>query len=347
MGGSVQSAGVSGATAGTAETAGAGAGSVGAPSGTMTVASGSTGAPTDGGGATSSPEAATGSPVGSGTYPMLIDGGPCPANALFCDDFEEYPPLVNPPGGLDLTQMLPNWAQFSFHGFPRVDNVPPLLPGKTHSAYLDTEAQSYRFAAFIRQTPDGVPVVPLAHFGRVMANIKAVSPMSQWTIIELQGLLPGSTTELATFNFGGNMGHLAAGYAQRKRVLDPDGGITLRPGGPINAAENAMGTLDCTKTATTQTMTTGRWVCIEWNIDATKGEMHLWLDGVAQTEIDVTGQASPASQCSIGMVTTPWVAPSMFTKLNLVWEGYGNDSPQQDIGYDEFAVGTERIGCPP
>jgi hypothetical protein len=344
-GGSAQSGSGSGATTGTAETAGGGTGSVGATSGTATATSGSTVSTTDGG-ATSSQEAATGSPGGSGTYPMLIDGGPCPANALFCDDFEEYPPLVNPPGGLDLTQMLPNWDQFSFHGFPRVDNVPPLLPGKTHSAYLDTEAESYRFAAFIRQTPDGVPVMPLAHFGRVMANIKAVSPMSQWTIIELQGLLPGSTTELATFNFGGNKGHLAAGYTQRKRVLDPDGGITLRPGGPINAAENAMGTLDCTKTATTQTMTTGKWVCIEWNIDATKSEMHFWLDGVAQTEIDVAGQGSQATECSIGMPTGPWVAPSMFTKLNLVWEGYGNDSPQQDIGYDEFAVGTERMGCP-
>jgi hypothetical protein len=261
-----------------------------------------------------------------------------------CDDFEEYPPLVNPPGGLDLTQMLPNWDQFSFHGFPRVDNVPPLLPGKTHSAYLDTEASSYRFAAFIRQTPDGVPVVPLAHYGRVMANIKAVSPMTQWTIIELQGLLPGSTTELATFNFGGNKGHLAAGYSQRKRVLDADGGVTLRPGGPINAQEAAMGTLDCTKSATTETMTTGKWVCIEWNIDATKSEMHLWLDGVAQTEIDVSGQGT---ECSIGMPTTPWVGPTVFTKLNLVWEGYGTDSPGQDIGYDEFAVGTQRIGCPP
>jgi len=323
--------------AGTAmETSGSGGGSGAGASGNAT-------APTDGG--TSGPDASMSAPgVDAGTYATLIDGGPCPANALFCDDFEEYPPLVNPPGGLDLTQMLPNWDQFSFHGFPRVDNVMPLLPGKTHSAYLDTEASSYRFAAFIHQTPDGVPVVPLAHYGRVMANIKGVPPMSQWTIIELQGLLPNSTTELATFNFGGNKGHLAAGYTQRKRVLNPDGGVTLRPGGPINDAENAMGTLDCTKTATTETMTTGKWVCIEWNIDATTSQMHLWLDGVAQTEVDVSGQGT---ECSIGMPSTPWVGPPVFTKLNLVWEAYGTDSPQQDIGYDEFAVGAERIGCPP
>lgn len=307
-------------------------------------ASGAGTSPMDAG--TPGSDATTGTaPPDAGSYPMLMDGGPCPANALFCDDFEEYGPVLPVMNGqLDLTQMLPNWDQYSFHGFPRVDTVNPLLPGKKHSAYLDTEASSYRFAAFIHQTPDGVPVAPLAHYGRVMANIRAVSPMSQWTIIEVQGLLPGSTTELATFNFGGNKGHLAAGYSQRKRVLDSDGGVTLRPGGPINDAEKAMGTLDCTKTAVTETMPVGKWTCLEWNIDATKSEMHLWIDGVPQTEIDVSGEGT---ECSIGMPTTPWVGPTVFTKINLVWEGYGTDSPQQDIGYDEFVVGSERIGCPP
>jgi hypothetical protein len=241
--------------------------------------------------------------------------------------------------------MLPNWDQFSFHGFPRVDTIPPLLPGKKHEAYLDTEMGSYRFAAFIHQTPDGVPVLPLAHYGRVMANIKAVSPTSQWTIIEVQGLLPGSTTELATFSFGGNNGHLASAYAQRTRVLNSDGGVALRPGEPENDMEKAKITqLDCTKTATTETMTVGKWTCVEWNIDATASVMHLWLDGVAQTEVDVAGQGT---ECSVGSPTAPWAAPAMFTKINLVWEGMGTDSPGQLLAYDEFAVGAQRIGCPP
>jgi hypothetical protein len=287
----------------------------------------------------------TSPPVDAGAYPMILDGGPCPANALFCDDFEEYGPIGMVMNGmLPLSQMRPNWDQFSFHGFPRVDTVMPLLPGKMHSAYLDTEMGSYRFAAFIHQTPDGTPVLPLAHYGRVMANIKAVSPMSQWTIIEVQGLLPGSTTELATYGFGGNMGHLAASYAQRTRVLQADGGVALRPGEPENDMEKAKITqLDCTKTATTQTMTVGKWTCVEWNIDATAGVMHLWIDGVAQTEVDVAGHGT---ECSVGMATTPWTAPAMFTKVNLVWEGMGTDSPGQLLAYDEFAVGTERIGCP-
>jgi hypothetical protein len=335
----VSGAASTGATSGTGVASGVATGSGAGASGSMT-------SPTDAGGATGQDATMVGPAVDAGDYPMLVDGGPCPANAIFCDNFEEYGPIgmvVN--GMLPLTQMRPNWYQFSFHGFPRVDTVMPLLPGKKHSAFLDTEAGSYRFAAFIHETPDGTPVAPLAHYGRVMANIKAVSPMTQWNIIEVQGLLPNSTTELATFSFGGNKGHLAAGYAQRRRVLAADGGVALRPGVPENDAERTKITqLDCTKTATTQTMTVGKWTCIEWNIDAARGVMHLWIDGVAQTEVDVAGQGT---ECSIGMPTTPWAAPAMFTKINLVWEGYGTDSPGQLLSYDEFAVGTQRIGCSP
>jgi hypothetical protein len=283
----------------------------------------------------------TGAPVDAGDYPPFVEGGPCPANALFCDDFEEYT-FMPVAGQLDLSEMAPNWAQYSFHGYPRADNAKAFL-GK-QAAHFDTESGSYRFAAFIRETPDGVPAVPSAHYGRVMVFLNAVSPATQWTILEVQGLLPGSTTELATYGFGGNKGHLAASYSQRPRVSSGDGGIALRAGGPQSAAENAMAKVDCTKTATTQTFPTNKWACVEWNIDAQKGRMHLWIDGVAQPEVDVAGQGT---ECAAGTPTTPWQAPSVFTKLDLTWEGYGNDSPGQQSFFDEFAVGEQRIGCPP
>jgi hypothetical protein len=273
-------------------------------------------------------------------YPPIVNGGPCPAGAIYCDDFEEYS-LATDAGPLDLIEMRPNWLQFSFHGYPRVDNAMPYR-GK-QSAHYDTEAGSYRFAAFIRETPDGTPVAPLAHWGRVMVNFNKVSPTSQWTFIEAGGLLAGSTTEVATFGFGGNMGHLAASYTQRPRIVGTDGGVVLRPGGPENDMENAKATLNCTKTATTETMPTGRYVCVEWNIDAASGAMHLFLDGVAQTEIDVSGHGT---ECSIGSATAAWAAPAMFTKFDLTWEGYGTDSPGQQSYFDEFALGEQRLGCP-
>jgi hypothetical protein len=45
--------------------------------------------------------------------------------------------------------------------------------------------------------------------------------------------------------------------------------------------------VECTKTATAATFTPGKWACLEWNVDANQGVMHFWLDGVAQTEVDV------------------------------------------------------------
>jgi hypothetical protein len=72
--------------------------------------------------------------------------------------------------------------------------------------------------------------------------------------------------------------------------------------------------------------------------------MHLWLGGVAQTEVDVAGHGT---ECSIGGASVPWSPPSMFTKLDLTWEGYGADSPGQQSYFDEFALGDQRLGCPP
>jgi len=274
-------------------------------------------------------------------YPDIADGGTCPANALFCDNFEEYDYIAtNPP---ILTELLPSWQQYSFHGYPRVDPSKPFL-GK-QSAALDTEASSYRFAGFIRQTPDGTAVAPLAHFGRVMVFVKALPTTSQWNILEVNGLLAGSTTELATYGIGG-MGPLVnLSYTQRPRQLDPDGGITLRAGGPQSAQENALAKANCTKNATTETFPTAKWVCVEWNFDGANNKMHLWLDGTPQTEVDVDGAGSAC--VAPAPATTIWQGPAMFTKISMTWEAYGTDSPQQNVWYDEFAMGDSgRIGCP-
>jgi len=84
---------------------GSGAASAGATSGTAVVTSGAaTGSganssgsmtpPTDGGGTTGQDAMTTVQPpVEAGVYPG-DGGGPCPANAIFCDGFEEYPTLA-------------------------------------------------------------------------------------------------------------------------------------------------------------------------------------------------------------------------------------------------------------
>jgi hypothetical protein len=276
---------------------------------------------------------------GAASYPAFTGGGPCPESALLCDNFEEYTFVAMNPPLLD--ELVPNWAQYKFHGYPRVDPSKPYL-GK-QSATMDTEAGSYRFAGLIHDTPDGVAAVPLAHFGRVMVFLKALPSTSQWTIIELSGLLAGSKTELATYGIGGVGPRAGLSYTERPRQVSGDGGIELRAGGPQSAMENALATANCTKNADSVDFPVAKWVCVEWNIDATKNEMHLWLDQ-PQAAVDALG--SGAACVAPAPATTAWRGPEMFTKVALDWEAYDSDSPQQQVWFDELAIGEKRIGCP-
>ena len=310
----------------------------GAPAGG---ANGQAGAPLKDAGEEANSEAGNApSAGGTASYPAFAGGGPCPESALLCDNFEEYTFVAMNPPLLD--ELVPNWAQYKFHGYPRVDPSKPYL-GK-QSATMDTEAGSYRFAGLIHDTPDGVAAVPLAHFGRVMVFLKALPLTSQWTIIELSGLLAGSKTELATYGIGGVGPRAGLSYTERPRQLSSDGGIELRAGGPENAMENALATANCTKTSDTADFPVAKWVCVEWNIDAAKKEMHLWLDQ-PQAEVDALGSGSAC--VAPAAATTAWQGPEMFTKVALDWEAYDSDSPQQQVWFDELAVGEKRIGCPP
>jgi hypothetical protein len=332
---------------------GAGGAAPGAIAGAATA--GIAGAVSSGGGGTSGSAGTTASSAGGGTagvaggssagaagldsYPALEGGGPCPANALLCDNFEQYtfvamnPPLLN--------ELVPNWAQYKFHGYPRVDPSKP-FNGK-QSATMDTEAGSYRFAGLIHDTPDTVAAVPLQHFGRLMVYLKALPKTSQWTIIELSGLLAGSNTELATYGVGGVGPHVGLSYTQRPRQTNPDGSAALRAGGPQSASENALAKANCMKNSDTVNFPVAKWVCVEWNLDASKSELHVWLD-TTQGQVDALG--SGASCVAPAAASTPWQGPERFTKVALDWEAYDSDSPQQQVWFDDFAIGTQRIGCP-
>jgi hypothetical protein len=324
-------------SAGAASAGAFGSSAAGSPAGG---AGGQAGTPVnDAGGDTASGAGGTPSAGGAASYPPFTGGGPCPANALLCDNFEEYTFVAMNPPLLD--ELVPNWAQYKFHGYPRVDPSKP-YSGK-QSATMDTEAGSYRFAGLIHDTADGVAAVPLAHFGRVMVYLKALPKTSQWTIIELSGLLAGSKTELATYGIGGVGTRAGLSYSVRPRQVSGDGGIELRAGGPQNAMENALATANCTKTSDAADFPVAKWVCVEWNIDAAKKEMHLWLDQ-PQAAVDALGSGTAC--IAPAPATTAWQGPEMFTKVALDWEAYDSDSPQQQVWFDELAIGEKRIGCP-
>jgi hypothetical protein len=129
---------------------------------------------------------------------------------------------------------------------------------------------------------------------------------------------------------------------QRKRPFKNDVSTpTKRIGGNWENASEAPTTY-CTVTAAAATITANKWVCVEWMIDRTKPELHVWLDGATQAALDVTGGGGT---CSTGTAAT-WTGPAHFTETDLGWEINGNDAGGRGGQFDMFAIGTARLGCP-
>ena len=77
-------------------------------------------------------------------------------------------------------------------------------------------------------------------------------------------------------------------------------------------------------------------------VDRTKPELHVWLDGAAQADLDLSGGGGT---CSAGTAPT-WTGPAHFTELDLGWEINGNDTGGTPVQFDMFAIGTQKLGCP-
>jgi hypothetical protein len=246
---------------------------------------------------------------------------------------------------IDLTKIgdtMPSWLSYHFHGPPRVDASKPFAGKQEY--HVNTEVGHIVAADIIKEAPDGVDLWPSAHYGRFMMWLNAVPPMSTFGIMSESGLLPGSTTETAEFTLGGVNGKLAFTYTQRKRIVKNGVGVTPRRGGGPEIGDPPP-QVQCAIAGTSETITPGKWVCFEWMVDRTKPELHVWLDGVPQTQVDVSGGGGT---CAYGTAPT-WQGPDHSTELDLGWEVWGNDTTSLGVWeawFDEFAIGTEKLGCP-
>ena len=340
------STGISGATgtAGSTGTAGtAGAGTTGTAGASSTAGIGGAGT-TGTAGAQGNPDAGTTVDGNAGDFPTAT----CAPGAIFCDDFEEYKIMgafnCPAPNGLcDFTPMgstTATWLGYHFHGPPYV--VAAMVFGGKQVYQLDHETGHPVATDIIKESPDGVDLWPAAHYGRVMVNLKSLPVTGAVGIMTESGLLPGSTTNTAQYTLGATDGKLSFSYMQRKRPFKND--VTMpakRIGGNWENATEAPTTY-CTVTAATATIAANKWVCVEWMIDRTKPELHVWLDGAAQADLDVSGGGGT---CSAGTAPT-WTGPAHFTELDLGWEINGNDAGGLPVQFDMFAVGTQKLGCP-
>lgn len=83
----------------------------------------------------------------------------------------------------------------------------------------------------------------------------------------------------------------------------------------------------------------GRWICMEWEMNAADNNMNIWLDGVAKPELSVSTTDHPLN-------TTPFTFPD-FDRIWIGWELYqGGPTPNQfTLWFDDIVLSTERVGC--
>jgi hypothetical protein len=261
--------------------------------------------------------------------------GDCPAGALFCDDFESY--------AANASDLSPNWTVYTYSGTVQVDGSKPHAGAQ--SLHLTVEAGMRHYADLIRET-QGLELVPLNHYGRMMVWLTAIPDQAHWNLNSSSGPMQSDPQELAKFLQGGMFGKLMSNYAQRGRVKVGDE-YPLRGGGPEQGDPGADS--DCAVAAPSQTMTAGQWVCWEWQFDGTSNSAYLWLDGVAMTEIDAVGHGTQCQGPGFDGVPMspdyPWAAPQFFDKVWIGYEQY-QDAPAQEVWLDDVVISSQRVGCP-
>jgi hypothetical protein len=268
--------------------------------------------------------------------PAEAGNAACPAGAVICEDFEKYAPGA--------TSLAPDWIAYTYSGGLHVDATKPHA-GK-QSLHLTTLAGGHHYAEILRETR-GQAILPLRHFGRIMAWISTIPAQSHWNLNMSSGPMKGAPEEVAKFLEGGMFGKLMSNYAQRGRVVT-NGVYPLRGGGPETGDPGADA--DCAVAAPTQKVGAGHWLCWEWEFDGTSDTARLWVDGQAMNEIDALGFGTqcqgPGFMGLKMMANYKWESPSVWDKLFIGFEQYQNDAAANEVWIDDVVVGPERVGCP-
>lgn len=83
-----------------------------------------------------------------------------------------------------------------------------------------------------------------------------------------------------------------------------------------------------------------KWLCLEWQLDATDNTVRFWVDGVAKPEMTVSTKNHDGNQAQ----------DFVFPKVDRIFFGWwlyqGGSSPASfDTWLDDIALSTTRIGC--
>jgi hypothetical protein len=292
----------------------AGAGAMAGAAGNGAAGNGAAGASMGAAGAPTQP--GTG---GTGAQPAPEEADSCPANALFCDDFEDDA-LGQFPGA-------PWQNQTGSGATAQVDGVQSFSGSK--AVHVSAPAgQAYRRGYFsLQQGSSNIfPAASDEMFGRAMFFLDATpNAVVHWTLIQAEGRAADGGHD-AYYRYGGQQ----------------QGGAGLMANYETN---NGVST-DCYAHSATR-MPVQRWACVEWHFRVATNEMQMYLDGNEVTDMHVTNRPTSAGSGCLGNgVNGQWLAPPAFTTLHLGFERYQQPTNAQNLWVDDVVVSTERVGCP-
>ncbi|MFJ6217090.1 hypothetical protein ACIQGZ_27720 [Streptomyces sp. NPDC092296] len=228
---------------------------------------------------------------------------------LFCEDFEHLPR-----GGA--TSL--HWGVETKHATLKVERDQGR--GRDHRPgqvlHLHTQGNGY---AFLDVNDFAAP--GNSFYGRMRVRVDAFPTAPDWahfTLVEATGSGDGSVVRPIGGQYVPTVGRGTALWG-----VGSDGGPT---GDWTNWRESAPA-----KAA--------KWSCMEWQLDATRNRVSVWIDGKPKPDLTV-------STTQHGGNPVDFVLPKI-DNVRIGWQLYqGNPAPSSyDVRLDDLALGTKRIGC--
>ncbi|SCF27498.1 cellulose-binding domain-containing protein [Micromonospora chokoriensis] len=226
------------------------------------------------------------------------------AGAVLCDGFENQ--TGSTPSG--------DWAvvspDCSGAGTATIDTA------TTHSgsrAVRINGAAGYCNHVFVKSTKN-LGSVGSVRYGRIWMRHTTAQPTEHTTMVAMADSADGNKD----LRLGGQNGAL-----QWNRASDD---ATLPEQSPAGVAQSLP-------------LPTNRWVCVEFMVDGSAGQLRTWVDGTAVTGL--TADGAPTHDIDGQWYNRTW-RPQL-TDLKLGWESYGGGA--DTLWYDDVALGSSRIGC--
>lgn len=89
--------------------------------------------------------------------------------------------------------------------------------------------------------------------------------------------------------------------------------------------------------------TANTWVCLEFHIDSTSGDVEFWYNGSSTTTPGLSNSGTTSNGYNNAWINGGWKAGISPTSLGLGWGAF--NGAMMTVWFDDVALGNSRIGC--